>query len=473
MANQGLHIDQQQRMLQHLSPQQVQFVRMLEMNHAEIDDRIRRELDENPALEISQDADNGTGDDFATEGDYNETPEQLQAADYSNEDEMPTYPPTSMTRGNYVPMEINPGEPTATEQLLAQLSMLELTPVQHYAAQQIIGNLEQSGRLVRPLPQIADDVLFATGRDIPHEDMQAAFNAVRSLEPAGIGAIDLRDCLLLQLERRNNTLPVKIATEIVDKHFDILSLKHYKRLESLMGIDRQALDDALEVIRSLNPKPWDGDTDQTYQKLHEVSPDFIVEVSDDNRFIVQLTHALPTLDVECSFRIDPEKANTADRAFIRSRREDAQTFIGLLQRRNQTLLSVMQAIVSLQAEFFRTGDTATIKPMILKDVAQITNLDISVVSRATAGKYVQTQTGIYPLKMFFNERLKDDDPALTMHRIMSALKALIDNEDPKHPLSDQALTDALNNSNLNLARRTVAKYREKMGYPVARLRKQS
>ncbi len=479
---QNLDISQKQKILQHLSPQQVQFVRLLEMNTLEIEEKVRRELDDNPALEAEDDnslddiingeANNDRNDDFG------ESAEQLQDADYRSEEDMPyerRYS-TGYSRSEAVSMDINASETSPVEDLFAQLNEYDLSDVENRVARYIIGNLDANGRMTRSLQSIADDIAIATSEEIEPIHLKRAFDAIRSMEPAGIAAVDLRDCLLLQLERRERNLAQRVATEIIDKHFDLLSHKYYHRMQSALGIDEDTLREALEMIRSLNPKPWAGGDLLTADRMRHVTADFIVEHLDDGRYSVSLTQRLPHLDIEQSFAIDlrndiqsNSKTNQA-MAFVRRKRDEAEQFISLLQRRSDTLLSVMRAIVTIQSDFFTTEERTAIRPMILKDIAALTGLDLSVISRATTGKYVATGGGIYPLKLFFNERPKDDTDA-SSHQIQQAIRDIIDAEDGNAPLSDDAICSIMTERGFDIARRTVAKYRERMNIPVARLRR--
>lgn len=475
---QNLDLAQRQKTLQHLSPQQVQFVRMLEMNTAEIEEKVRRELDDNPALEAGDVPAETHSDSDDGEENFSESAEQLQDADYRSEEDMPYERSYNASNGiaERVSMDINAGDTSPVEALYQQLAETDLTPLEDKAARYIIGNLDANGRLTRSLASIADDIAITTGIDIPAPSMQRAFEAVRAMEPAGIAATDLRDCLLLQLKRRRPlTLELRVAREILDKHFDLLTHKYYKRMQSAMGIDEETLRRALEQIRSLNPKPWAGGDVAAADRMRHVSADFLVERLDDGRYSVSLTQRLPVLDIEQSFRLDApdsksSQAKDESLAFIRHRREEATQFISLLQRRTQTLLDVMRAIVTLQPDFFAGEEKSAIRPMILKDVAALTGLDLSVISRATAGKYVATGGGIYPLKLFFNERPKDDADT-SSHQIEHAIRDIINGEDGAAPLSDDAICRLMEEKGFDIARRTVAKYRERMDIPVARLRR--
>jgi RNA polymerase sigma-54 factor len=477
----GFELSQTQSQIQTLAPLQVQFVKLLEMNTAAIEDEVHRRLDENPALEEVAPA-SLSSDAQENDDDYNETSEELQRADFRDEDDMM---PSYRTRQQSDPdddrrmsMDANAASTDMAEDLVEQLADFNLSPRDRMFAEYLIGNLDSNGRMTRTLSAIADDIAIHTGYDISRDDLIPAFDTVRSLDPAGVGAVDLRDCLLLQLRRRENSLAVKTAIEILDRHFDLFANKHFDRLRSKIGIDNDQLRDALDVIRTLNPKPGNSETNAPEDRMMHINPDFIVEPDDNDpteqRFNISLTQHLPELAVAQSYKIGDISATAARRdktlAFIRSRSQEASEFIDLLQRRSQTLLDVMSAIVEIQAEFFRTEERSAIRPMILKDIASLTGRDMSVISRATNGKYVATRGGLYPLKMFFNERPKEDSD-VSSHQILESLRTIIEAEDKRHPLSDDALTDMLKERGFDIARRTVAKYREQLNIPNSRGRR--
>lgn len=474
-----LHIDQELQQTQRLSPQQVQFVRMLEMNTPEIEDEVRRQLDENPALEAAETFHDTTADD-ADGKRFNESAEQLQRADYRSDEDAPSYPRAYESASAQADIPVAADGPTLLESLRTQIGELDLDGATRQVALYIAGNIEANGYLSRSLSDIADDIAFITGIDVPRSMLHAAFDAVRSLDPPGVGAVDLRDCLLLQLRRREpKTLTTRIAIEIVDKYFDLFTKLHFDRIQSRLELqDDTEFRRAIALIRSLDPKPGHGaESESASDRLRHITPDFAVECDDNGRCTVTALNRLPQLQIESSFDInsDTPGRNPAQReamAFIRLRRDEAESFIAMLRRRGDTLMAVMNAIVRLQPDFFRTGREADIRPMILRDIAGITGLELSVISRAMAGKYVATESGVYPLRMFLNERPKDDTDA-SSHAIADALRSLIAEEDPRAPLSDQALTEAMNAKGFDLARRTVAKYRERLGLPVARLRKKT
>lgn len=350
-----------------------------------------------------------------------------------------------------------------------------MTDIERIIAANIIGNLDDNGYISRSLIEIADDVSMQTSTAIDSSTVYNVWQKVRELEPAGIAAVDLRDCLLLQLKRLPHSAAIDNATEIVNHNFDIFSKMHYDKLRAAIGLDEEQLKEALSVIKRLNPKPGStfatgGADDDAPQ---HVTPDFAVDIEGDNLVLTRLSH-IPELSIERTFAADtPISESHKDEAalFIRRKRSEAQSFIKVLSMRQETLYRVMQAIVKLQREFFLTGDESLIKPMILKDIKELTGYGISIISRATAGKYVSTPHGTFSLKSLFNERPKDDNDTST-HKIFAMMKRLIEEEDPKHPLSDELITQRLNKTEgIDIARRTVAKYRERLGFPVARLRK--
>lgn len=470
----------EQRLQLRLSPMQMRLVRMLEMTEPEIEEEVRREVDDNPALEVVDTP--ASGEESAET--YGESAEQMQLADYRDEDDIPPYRLEANNRSaddvRFEPVAVAAGE-SLMESLMSQLAETDLSQRQLAIARYIVGNIDDNGYMTRTLPQIDDDLAIDAGIEVDMAEIKDIFARIRSLDPAGVGAYDLRDCLSLQLRRMPDSEAVRTAREIVDNYFDVFSLRHFDRLASLLGISRESLREADDVIRSLDPKPASrfGESDADERARHIV-PDFYVEVDRNDRITVSMPGNLPELAIERSFDVDDEgsvaeAAETSMRkrealSFISSKRRDASDFIELLRMRRVTLMKVMEAIARWQREFFLSEDESRLRPMVLKDIAGATGMDISVVSRATAGKYVATQGGVYPLKFFFNERVSEEEDA-SSREILSVLRALIQEETPSSPLSDDALTARLTEMGYNIARRTVAKYRERLGIPVARLRK--
>lgn len=471
-----LQQQQELKQLQRLTPMQVQFVRMLEMTGPELEGEVNRALDEMPALEIAENQ--GVTPD--NDG-FNETAEQVQLADYGNDDDIPSYMLDARNRSvndtYYTPVAVN-DELTLAEDLTRQLSELPLSPRQLTIANYIIGNLDSNGYLKRTPEAIADDITFTESVETEAAEVSEVIDIIRTLDPAGVGAVDLRDCLLLQLNRRQSTVEVITAREIITHYFDLFSKKHFDRLADLLGIDTERLTAAVDIISRLNPKPGNQLNDSAIEHSgRQIVPELQVEIDSDNNLTVSLLNNIPDLALARSFSLDtPMSATLTPRqrtdaaTFIRTRRDEAQAFIKTLQMRQSTLLNVMTAIASLQRDFFLTGDETRLHPMILKDVAAVTGYDLSVISRATASKYVLAPSGIYPLKFFFNERPKADDD-VTSHQIIDAIKTIISQEDKRSPLPDETIAAMLSEKGFNIARRTVAKYRERLGLPVARLRK--
>ncbi len=463
------------RQQQTLAPMQLQFVRMLEMNSAEVEDEVMRMVDDNPALEIAEPAHDEASDE---QKEFGESADQLQLADYGSEEEIPSY---RLGVNNRSADDIH-YEPVATasaqslyDYLISQLSEdASLTPRQMEIARFIVGNIDSNGYLEQTPASMADDLAITEGIDVDSSEMRNVLDRVRSLDPAGIGAIDLRDSLLLQLRRRPASPDVEMATEIVRDYFDLFSLMHFDRIASMMGVDRERLKKAVEVIRTLNPKPGaliSGDDDE---RTRHITPDFYIEPEGD-RLVLTMPGRIPRLQIEQSFAADApalKRQPGADEAnaFIRQKRDEARTFMKVVEMRRETLFRVMSAIMQWQREFFMTGDRTRLRPLVLKDISAVTGDDLSVISRATTGKYVATPQGIFSLKSLFNEHRPGDDDS-TSETVTQRLREIIEAEDKKNPLSDEAITRLLTDEGLVIARRTVAKYRERLGIPVGRLRR--
>lgn len=476
----------EQKLQQRLTPMQMRLVRMLEMSEPEIEDEVRKELDDNPAL-AEADTLATQSDDAATGNeDFNETSEEMQLADY-REDEIPTYRLEARNRSvndEYLEPVAVAGGDSLFESLMHQLSETDLTDRQLSIARYVVGNIDDNGYITRSLQQIQDDFAIESGVDVPMDELKTILERIRSLDPAGVGAYDLRDCLLLQLDRLPDSEAVRTATTIVKDYFDLYSRRHFERLLGLMDISRDELKEADQVIRGLNPKPAGllGESEAETRQRHIV-PDFYVDVDQEDRITVVMPSHVPELAIERSFDVDETvpasgvgdsassaRTRTEALAFISKKRQEASEFIELLRMRRETLIKVMESIARWQARFFATEDESCLRPMVLRDISSMTGLDISVISRATTGKYVATHGAVYPLKFFFNEKINESVDA-SQHEIISAIKTLIDEEDASSPLSDDSITERLRGIGYDIARRTVAKYRERLGIPVAKLRK--
>lgn len=473
-------MEQTHQTVQRLSHRQVIFVRVLEMSGPELEDEVRRQLDDNPALEV---VDNET-----EPQEYAESESEITNQDYMGDD-LDDDPADRRNKASatgeydFSSLQIADDAPDLYSYLVAQLGETEMPDIIRQIALYIIGNIDENGWITRTLSEMADDIAISTGLEITHKQMLEAFAIVRELDPPGVGAVDLRDCLLLQLQRiKPKTFTVKIAETIIDEYFDLFSKRHFDRLQAYMEIGSEEMNEALKLIRTLNPKPGSAiAASPSSLKINHITPDVAVEMEEDGNVTISLINNLPQLQIEKSFKIDNVLDNESNPAlknmqkqaqtFIKHKRDEAEDFINALKQRSNTLLKVTKAIVSMQPDFFVSGDTSKLKPMILKDIEARTGLDISMISRATAGKYVATNMGTYPLKMFFNEATQDDNETST-HKILHELQHIIENEDKKHPMSDEEIQGLLTEKGYNLARRTVAKYRERLGIPVKRLRKQ-
>ena len=475
----SLRLNQEQKLTQRLSPMQVRFVKLLEMNSPEADEAVRRELDDNPALaaEESFQAEETTDDGSH----FNETAEEMQRADYSDEDDIPYY---RLSTNNYSAddkgydfVQADTSE-TLYDYLNRQIEERNIPADVAATAKYIIGNLDSSGYLRRDLFATIDDLAFNHGIDVSDEVAQKAFDEVRSLEPAGIGAKDLQDCLLLQIDALKHNDENAIARKIIAEHFSEFSLKHYDRIMSMLKIDRSLFDKVLKTILNLNPKPGAAlGNSQSDSQLQQIIPDFIIDI-DDNDIKITLNNNIPDLHIEESFEnavkrmeSNAKRREEQGKEFIISRYNEARDFIEAMRLRQETLFAVISAVVKIQKQYFLTEDEHELRPMALKDVASMTGYDISVISRSTANKYLSTPWGILPLRFFFSEGVGEGDDEASAREIQAAIKALIEKEDKLHPMSDDLICKTLNEKGYSIKRRTIAKYRDRLGIPVARLRR--
>lgn len=469
----GLKIEQVQTLGQRLNPQLARLGQILEMNVPEFEEAVARELNENPALE---DLDSHSGD---HEDSSIETPEDIQRGDYADEDDMPVYlarnhsaDDSHVDAASYAPDE---GD-TISDVLLRRLFYdHNLSDSEKSIAEHIVGNLDESGYLTRSVGEIADDIAEKDGVNVRDDEVRIVLDYVRALDPAGIAAFDLRDCLLLQLNRMTDSETADCARRIVRDYYDLFTKKHFDRIQMALGASREMMEDALRMIRKLNTRPASViETGNSIDKAPVVYPDYILTYDADfDTFTLSLSGNNPELAIEASFRIDDallKKEGASVSEFIRTQRDRAQSFIELVKMRRNTMMEVGKAIVKLQREFFVTGDKTDMKPMILADIQRITGLDPSVISRATSGKYILTPHGQFAMKTLFNERV-DDSSDITSLNIKEKLTDIINNEDKRHPFSDRALCELLKAAGFDIARRTVAKYRESLGFPVGRLRR--
>jgi len=483
-----------QSLQQRLSPQQIQFIKLLQIPTAELDQRIEEELEINPALEEGMDVDDRVkdeydndeyGDDYDEYGEY-EHYEGLDVKQYLDQEDYAGYKMYGDGWGDD-DRDVMPVIATNTlaESLVQQLGYLRLDTRQESIGMQLIGSIEEDGYIRRPLRSICNDLAFTQNIYTTEEELVTLLRKVQSFEPAGIGARDLRECLLLQLDRKDHEdTEVEIAIKIINDFFDEFTKKHYEKIQRRLDIDDSAMKQAIKIITRLNPKPGNmGSGDSTAAYL---MADFIVTNNNGKIDVILNSKNAPELRVSRSFA---EMLDTYDKTdkngsaqhksiketvtFVKQKLDAAKWFIDAIKQRQQTLLKTMKAIVEYQREFFLDGDESRLKPMILKDIANRIEMDISTVSRVANSKAVQTDFGIYPLKYFFSEGIATDSGEDASSReVKNILKELIENEPKNSPLSDDKLEKMLNKRGYNIARRTVAKYREQLNIPVARLRKQ-
>lgn len=479
----------QQKQQQRLSPLQMQVIKLTELPAVELEERIKQELVDNPALEEGTDSDpldSTTLDDNSFEESDNISQEDIALGDYLTEDDVPDYRLNTMNGvSNSEKREDIPFSSAESlhESLLEQLHLTELEQVDEKIAEYIIGSIDENGYLDRSLSAISDDLMFQQNIDADTLKLEKILHVVQSFEPAGIGARDLQECLLLQLRRIKNNPIAEYAILIVDKYFDDLSKRHYEKIEKTLSVSKDKLKEIIQLITTQNPKPGNNWEDGLIQTMNTIVPDFIVENYNGELFLSLNNKNIPELKVNREYSemlrgySENKKGMTSDAKnallFVKQKLDSARWFIDAIKQRQDTLQRTMQAIVDLQYDFFLTGDEADLKPMILKDVAEITGYDISTVSRVSNSKYVQTNFGVYSLKYFFSESMQNDSgEEVSSREIKSILKQCIEAENPKKPLTDDKLAEMLKEQGYIIARRTVAKYREQMNIPVARLRKQ-
>lgn len=472
---QSQNLTLEQRTQLRLSQQQLRYVRLLEDSAQEFDDAVARELEDNPALEVKE----PDGSETARDDTFQESAEQFQRADYMRTEDIPFLPRRQEAEpGNFMPSSDN-GE-SLYEHLMRQLGDRRLDKRQRALAEYIAGSLDSNGYLRSTAEQVADELAFGPGIEVDTDEVRDAMELVRSLDPAGVGATDLRDTLLLQLKRMPSSQTREDAIAILENHFREFSLKHTPQLISQMKIGKERVDEALALILTLNPKPGGVYEDSGPSRV--IIPDFIVsEGEGDSGPVITLNNRVPELQVDRTFSDAVAELTSAKgrirrkgAEFIVDRTNDARDFIRIVRRRQQTLMTVMAAIVEFQKDYFATGDVYTLRPMLIKDLAERTGEDISVISRATKNKYVQTPYGIVPLRFFFSDSIGEEGgtEALTNRKVEAAIRELTENEDKRKPLSDDKIREILSERGFDVSRRTIAKYRDRLGIPVARLRRQ-
>lgn len=496
MMKSGQYLGQKQTTQQRLSPQQIQYIKMLQLPSVALEQRVKDEMESNPLLE---EADQNNNEEVLerkkdeTEEEFEPEPvdehDEIDWDEFSHEDEINSY-----KTGNYNPDQQtwrdlpNPYHQTILEELEEQVALLDLDETEKLIAAQILGSLDSDGYFRRDIDALIDNIAFNHGKMVSEETVENVRHRIQTLDPPGMASVDLRDCLLVQLEQLPGDIDgLEIARKMLRDNWELFERKHFSKLKQKLGIDDKELKAAYHCLKKLDPKPGAGGESPTNVENY-IEPDFEVyyemnagKSGDEGDFVISLNNKnIPPLRISPEYKkmwenLKTKDANVKDtrktKKFIKDKMESARWFIESIRQRQHTLLLVMKTIVALQEEFFRTGES--LKPMIMKDIAERIDMDISTISRVVNGKYVQTNFGVFELKYFFSEGISTDNGEdVSATEVKNKLLEIVDDEDKQNPLSDKALAEELKKLGYNIARRTISKYREQLNIPVARLRKQ-
>ena len=469
MLKQGLELKQTQK----LSPLQMQTIKLLELPRQELEQRIKKELEENPVLDEEQ----------PSNEEEEQAPREVSLSDYKEDDYIPSY---RMRSDLYNSKEERPQYSTFsvkesfTQSLQDQLGYRNLTEHQYAVASFIIGSLDDDGYLRRSLDTLVDDLSFRAGIMSDEEEVEQMLKVIQEFEPAGVGARNLQECLLLQMKGKKKSPEVDNAIKILKHHFNEFSNKHYQKIMNRMGISHDELKAAMNKILKLNPAPG-GQIDDTYNdQAQQIIPDFTLEYRDGKLILSMPRYSIPELKVNRKYaELLMEAANSSERekkeaaTFVKKKLDSAKWFVEAIKQRHNTLQSTMQAIVDYQEEYFVDGDETNLKPMVLKDIAERTGFDISTISRVVNSKYIETHFGIYSLKYFFSEGLENQEgEEVSTRELKKALLECVGTENKSKPLTDDELVEVMTQRGYKVARRTIAKYRDQLGIPKSRLRKE-
>jgi RNA polymerase sigma-54 factor len=482
----------QQKLLQKLSPQQIQFIKLLQVPTVSLDTRIKEELEDNPALEdlslanmndpVEEYPDRDPEEDNFNQEDSQESLDEFNVDDYLQDDNINDYGTKYEQNGDdddrkEIPIAV---QNSFFESLQAQLDLLPLSDKDFRIGQQLIGSLDDDGYLRRPVNSLVDDLAFSQNVFAENEEVDEMLKVIQSFDPAGVGARDLQECLLIQLRKKDHSSIILKAIMVVENYLDEFTKKHYDKLERSLNMDSEELKEVVNEILKLNPKP--GDSNAVTTKHLQIIPDFHISNSDGILFLTLNSKNAPELRVSRSYQdmfehydktAEKDKKLKEAVQFVKQKLDSAKWFIDAIKQRQQTLLKTMKAIMDYQYEYFLSGDDKNLKPMILKDIADRIGMDISTVSRVANSKYVQTEFGTFLLKSFFSEAIQmDSGEEVSNKEVKKILEECIGKENKRRPLADEKLTEILKEKGYNIARRTVAKYREAMNIPVARLRKE-
>lgn len=468
MLKQGLELKQTQK----LSPLQIQTIKLIELPIQELEQRIRKELEENPVLD----------EDIPNDKEEDEAPREVSLSDYKDDDPIPGYKLRSDNyskdeRPQYNTFSV---KESFTQSLQEQLGYRNLTEHQYAVASFLVGSLDDDGYLRRSIDSIVDDLSFRANVETDEEEVLDMLKIIQEFDPPGVGARDLRECLLLQIRHCKKTPAVENAVKILKNHFNEFTNKHFQKIMTRMNISEDELKAAMAKILKLNPSPG-GQIDDSYtDQAQQIVPDFILEYRDGELQLSMPRFSVPELKVNRKYAdILVEAANSSERekkeaaAFVKKKLDSAKWFVEAIKQRHNTLSSTMQAIIDYQHDYFIDGDEAHLKPMVLKDIAEKTGFDISTISRVVNSKYIETHFGIYSLKYFFSEGLENQEgEEVSTRELKKALTECVDNENKRKPLTDDELVEKMTEKGYKVARRTIAKYRDQLGIPKARLRKE-
>ena len=464
------------KLSQKLSPQQIQLMKLIQLPTLDFEQKIQREIEENPALEENKSlTDNENGDEYSAS-------DEINIDDYLNYDDTPSYKLNTRNTSNSEDKNI-PYSATIsfTEYLLSQLKPISMDEKMMKVAEFLVGSIDESGYIRLTIDEIIDDLAFTQNLIVNEEEINNVLEIIHEFDPAGVGAMSLQDCLIIQLKRKEKTEMNQLAVEIIENSFEQFSKKHYEKLINKYSIKQEDLKEVIKLISKLNPKPG-GSFSGNSKIIEQVIPDFKISI-ENNELILDLNYRnSPMLSISKDYnemlkgyKLEKNKTKSQKQAvqFIKQKLDSAKWFIDAVKQRQQTLLITMQAIMDYQEDFFLTGDEKNIKPMILKDIANKIDMDISTVSRVANSKYVDTPYGTKLLKEFFSESMKTTSgEEISTIEIKKILEKIIDDESKKKPLTDEKLVSLLKEKGYKIARRTVAKYREQLNIPVARLRKE-
>ena len=470
MLKQGLELKQTQK----LSPLQIQTIKLIELPTQELEQRIRKELEENPVLDEDIKSER--------EDEEDEPPREGSLSDYKEDDSIPSYKLHVNNYGKDERPQYNTFsvKESFTQSLLEQLGFRNLDEHQYQVAAFIIGSLDDDGYLRRDIESLVDDLAFRAGIETDEQEVLSLLSVIQEFEPSGVGARDLRECLLLQIRHLKKTPDVVNATVILKDYFNDFTARHFQKIISKMGITEQQMKDAMAKIVKLNPAPG-GQIDDTYSdQAQQIVPDFILTLEEGKLKLTMPRFSIPELRVNRKYAdILLEAANSSERekkeaaTFVKKKLDSAKWFVEAIKQRHNTLQSTMQAIIDYQHDYFMDGDESHLRPMVLKDIAEKTGFDISTISRVVNSKYIETHFGIYSLKYFFSEGLENQDgEEVSTRELKKALQECVDAEDKRKPLTDDQLVEQMNSRGYKVARRTIAKYRDQLNIPKARLRKE-